>query len=145
MVAPPVASVVAEGVGGGLPSGIDPSGIQPDPSRQSSQDLPRAREFWNCYDWRRKYGVLWCAKYGGTAIGGDGESDEKLGVMLDELPVSDRMAAQARAQEMFREFLAEGGEPAKARHRWAFFVGRFPALRVPMTKPTEAQGYREFA
>ncbi len=135
------------GVGGAPPSGIDPSPISPDPSRQSDQDLPRASGAWSVWDWRRKYGIAWCAKYGGTAIGGDGDADGKLGDLLAGLPLADRLAAQARAAEMFAEFLAEGGEPAKARHRWSWFVGRFEALRVPMAKPTSAPGpgYREIA
>jgi uncharacterized protein YdaU (DUF1376 family) len=111
-----------------------PIGLSSDPSRQTPQDLPRTRSpgVWSLWDWRRKYGDAWCAKYGGTAIGGDGDADVKLGDLLASLPDADLLAAQARAPEMFREFLAEGGEPAKARHRWSWFVGRFEALRVPL-------------
>jgi hypothetical protein len=137
------------GVGGGLSGGSDLGpDSSPDPSQQTSQDLPCARDpsLWTVYDWRRRYGLEWTKKYGGTAIGGDTEADGKLRDQLDALPDGDRLAAQKRAPAMFAEFLAEPGEPARARHRWSWFVGRFESLRLPMAKQGQAvdsPGYRE--
>ncbi len=116
-----------------MPGGSDLGSISSaDPSQHPDQEETRARPgVWSVYDWRRKYGVVWCEKYGGTAIGGDSEADRKLGAQLNALPVEGLVAAQARAPEMFREFLAVGGEAAEARHRWSWFVGRWESLRVP--------------
>lgn len=98
------------------------------PDQTRSEDRANV---WTVYDWRRRYGGRWCEKYGGLAIGGDGAADGKMREHLEALPVPDLIAAQARAPEMFAEFLATGGEAATARHRWSWFVGRWNALRLP--------------
>ncbi len=120
----------------------------PDPSQQPHPWAPRARaigELWTVADWRRKYGVLWCEKYGQIAMGGDGQADGKLREQLEALPPAARIEAQGRAPEMFAEFLAEEGEPAKVRHRWSWFVGRFESLRVRQRKPARAAAAGGFA
>lgn len=109
------------------------SGSDPDPDARARTERDPA--MWTVFDWRRRYGMVWCDRYGGTAIGGDGAADAKLGDLLESLPRADRLAAQARAPAMFAEFLAEEGEPARARHRWSWFVGRFESLRLPQLPP----------
>lgn len=111
----------------------DQSSDLPSPAFQASESDARSEgsaNVWTVFDWRRKYGMVWSKKYGGTAIGGDGKADMRLREILESLPGADLLATQERAQEMFREFLAEGGEAIQARHRWAWFVGRFESLRV---------------
>lgn len=127
-----------------LPAPADPD-PDPDPNADLDRDTegsPQASdkpsELWSAYDWRRKYGIAWCEKYGGTAIGGDVMADGKLVAKLEGLDFRERIKAQARAPDMFAEFLAEEGEAANARHRWSWFVGRFDALRVP--RPAERSG-----
>lgn len=165
---------VTHGLTGGLTDGVthdqtesQPSGkAKPNPIESSSSasgslseispilvvsdlDQTRAKSegragIWSVWDWRRKYGLVWCEKYGGTAIGGDGAADGKLGDKLASLPVADLLAAQARAPEMFREFLATAGEAAEARHRWSWFVGRWDSLRVPV-QATRSTGPSRYA
>jgi hypothetical protein len=57
---------------------------------------------------------------------------QDLGDLLDTLSKADRLAAQARSDDMFAEFLRDDGrEVIKARHPFSWFVARFNGLRVP--------------
>lgn len=117
----------------------------------SSPSLPpdRARSddragFWTADAWRRRFEVPWLDKYGGTAMGGGIPAAKATGDLADQLaamPTADRLAAQARAAEMFSEYLAdETPATVKARHPWAWFVTRFDGLRVPVAKARPRAG-----
>lgn len=139
---PPTASVqpllnatasVHGGVGGALPSGSVPVS-DPDPSRQSDGEAPRAI-LWRGPDWFKAFAKAWCAKYGVLAMAGSEAGDIATGDLtdrLERLSRDERLAAQARAGVMFGEFLGED-EPKiiRARHPWSWFATRFDGLRVP--------------
>lgn len=127
-----------EGVGGGLPSGSDLGlSSSPDPISDLPQEEPRARDggLWMGPDWERKFGAAWCEKYQRLAMGGSVAGSKATGALseqLEALPRSERLAAQARAPEMFREFLGSDAPDLVAhRHPWPWFVTRFHGLRVP--------------
>jgi hypothetical protein len=67
---------------------------------------------------------------GGSTAGSRATAD--LSEQLDALPRGERLAAQARAQVMFAEYLgADEPELVRRRHPWPWFVTRFHGLRVP--------------
>lgn len=100
------------------------------PPARSTSDA----RLWNQHDWRDRFGRAWAVKHGTIAYGdaGDTKACVSLGYVLEALPAAERLAAQARAADMFAEFL-EGSSPAAVsrRHPFVFFVQEFGGLRVP--------------
>jgi len=69
----------------------------------------------------------------------DGKACGDLGDLLDALPLRDVLEAQARADEMFAEFLAiRAPAVVDAGHCFTFFVTRWGALRVPPNERPKA-------
>lgn len=88
---------------------------------------------WAAGDWLKHFGYAWALHYKRIAYGqtSDGKACGTLADFLGTLDEPQRLAAQARAGKMFAEFLAdESPETVKARHCFAFFVGRFGGLLV---------------
>jgi len=120
------------------------------PSRRSAPDQtrsnPEATSPLSASDWHRNFERAWSAAYNTMALPGGGEAAAKavadLSDQLGKLKSSARSAAERRAPEMFREYLADAS-PAmvKARHPWAWFVTRFGGLLVP-AKPLHAAAPR---
>lgn len=93
----------------------------------------RSAQIWGTADWLKRYGIAWAAKYQQLAYGmpGDSKACASLGDTLGVLPESEKLAAQAKAEAMFREFL-ESSDPrvVSRRHPFAFFVQEWGGLRV---------------
>jgi len=102
-------------------------------ARASGPPTNGAGKVWDAGTWLRKYGAAWVEKYGTAAYGMQGDAKACAGLrdVLAELPEAERAAAQAKAPEMFAEFLARGGTAADRRHPFAFFVQEWGGLRVP--------------
>ncbi len=116
---------------GSLPSGLSL------PSQGSDPDQTPARVeqpvVWPAFTWNRKFGMAWREKYG-TDYGNPGDTKHSgtLGDVLSALPDAVKLAAQAEAPRMFREFLArEDARTVERRHPWCFFVADWGGLRVP--------------
>jgi uncharacterized protein YdaU (DUF1376 family) len=106
---------------------------QSDPDQTPAQSKVRAK--WTAAEWLKRFGAAWIAKYGGLAYGG-GDAAARAGGQLrdiiDALPESDVLAAQARAGVMIAEFMGDmSPRVVAARHPFAFFVTAFTGLRVP--------------
>lgn len=118
----------------------DPVPVSPLPSPSGSTGNPDqtrstpSAKLWNEHEWRERFGRAWAAKYQTIAYGhaGDTKACVSLGYVLGALPVAERLAAQAKAPEMFAEFLA-GASPnvVASRHPFVFFVQDWGGLRVP--------------
>jgi|SRR6185312_659232 len=107
---------------------LDPP-VPPAPARST----PEAK-IWSAWDWRAKFGEAWCAKYGRITYGaaGDAKACGELDLVLEPIPDRERREAQARAPQMFAEFLGST-EPrtVQRRHPFVFFVQEWGGLRVP--------------
>jgi hypothetical protein len=110
------------------------------PDRADARSENRAG-IWAAADWKRQFEAPWLARYGGLAMGGGVSAAKATGDLADQLaalPEADRVAAQARAPQMFAEFLAdESPQLVSARHPWSWFVTRFDGLRVPKAKAAQ--------
>ncbi len=112
------------------------------PERAPARSNGEAK-LWQPFDWCRRYGSAWCARYKRVAYGdaGDTKGCSNLAAIFESLPESERLAAQAEAPRMFAEFLARDGREAQRRHPFVFFVQEFGGLRVPAPKKAVASGY----
>lgn len=135
---PPPGQPGTGGVGGGLSSDPDPVRIGSTTEGDLSPGgIWKNRGIWSPVEWRQKYGVAWTGKYKRFyGMRSDGKACGDLGDLLEALPVPEVKAAQARAPEMFRVFLAdEAPVVVKAKHPFAFFVTEFGGLRVEDPPP----------
>lgn len=134
-------------------SRIVPVGLAPDRDRDRDRDPDREGTttgkgqgatppsdpagVWTAHDWRSAYGRTWVVtkNNGVGTLGGGEEAARATGDLTDQLaalPVSERLAAQAKSGEMFAEYMADGSPGlAKARWPWKWFVSRFDSLRFP--------------
>jgi len=88
---------------------------------------------WPAGEWLNLFRRAWADRYKTLTYGqtSDGKACGNLADFLGTLDEPARLAAQARARKMLAEFLAdESPETVKARHCFAFFVGRFGGLLV---------------
>ncbi len=104
-------------------------------SEEESVNVPPApaRDLWAAGDWLKRFGRAWADRYKALAYGqtSDGKACGTLADFLAARDPETRLAFQERAPKMFAEFLAdESPETVKARHCFAFFVGRFGGLLV---------------
>lgn len=127
-----------------------------DREKEKDQDPPREipagpvsrSTLWPAAEWHRRYGNAWIGKYGGLAMGGGVGAAKAIADLHDQLaalPDGDRIASQARAEVMFREFL-ERADPkiVGARHPWSWFVANFSGLRVPAVQTAEDKASESF-
>jgi hypothetical protein len=94
---------------------------------------PAAR--WKAVDWFTKFKAAWIQVYPSFSYWptpADSRATRDLDEALADVSPTDVLAAQERAPEMFREFLAEDTrDVVRARHPWSWFVQRFNGLRFP--------------
>jgi uncharacterized protein YdaU (DUF1376 family) len=94
-------------------------------------------KIWRAGDWLRKFSKVWADKYELTYGGGTSTAKAcgSFGDQLDQLPEAERVDAQGKADEMFRNFFADPSADAQ-RHPFAWFVTRFDSLRSkPQARP----------
>lgn len=94
---------------------------------------PQSPVTWHANDWYVQFGKPWTAKYGITHGGGQetAKAIRELGDLLAELPMPERLEAQARAEELFAKYLSGGSDLCHQRkHPFAWFVKDFTALRA---------------
>jgi len=106
---------------GAQPVALRPAGPSPGP------------KLWTVHEWRDRFGRAWAAKYQTISYGdaGDTKACVALGFVLDALPPAERLAAQAKAPEMFAEFLASASPTVvNRRHPFVFFAQEWGGLRV---------------
>jgi len=125
-------------------SSPSPSPSESDPrsttigSRGRLESVP-AGALWTPSDWHQAFGSAWCKRFGKLTYGHNGDSKGKanLAAALELVPDQERIEAQARAPQMFAEYLAMDGKDIKET-RWcfAFFVQRWNGLRIPIEVPS---------
>lgn len=110
------------------------SGPSGSPQGQTHAKSNSDAELWGAVAWLKAFGSAWLVKYNQLSYGcaGDSKACGALGELLERLPVAERMAAQAKAPEMFAEFFSRTDRVSvERRHPFAFFVQEWGALRVP--------------
>lgn len=132
----PLRSVTARDASCSAPLSGSDQALESDPRGNGHADL------WPPYGWCRRYGVAWCSRYNRIAYGmaGDERASGALGDLLDRLPISERIAAQAEAPRMFTDYLARGGRDAERQHPFSFFVQEWGGLRVPPESRGDTRG-----
>ncbi len=108
------------------------------PGATEQRTGPRSK-IWSAHDWFTTYAIAWRDRYS-TWPGGDSKSSGRLGDVLEDLTEVERAAAQTRAPEMLREFLANTDQRVvDRRHSWSFFVTEWSGLRVPKVAIADAR------
>lgn len=104
-----------------------------------------ARDLWAGWQWFNRFRMLWPEAHGKIAYG-EGKSDAQatgdLEDKLNSLPGEDRLAAQARADELIAGYFAIG-QARPAGHPWKWFVERFNELRIPSPAKARASPPRD--
>jgi uncharacterized protein YdaU (DUF1376 family) len=137
--APTDQSANAQPTGNSSPSpswSVSGSGSESDlDANQAGARSNGSAKLWPATDWFARFKKAWVDHRGTVSYGGPAADFRATGELQDELDAlapADRMAAQARAPQMFAEFLGdEDPKVAAARHPWSWFAGRFNGLRVP--------------
>jgi hypothetical protein len=107
--------------------------MRSDPAHPAGARSNGGAKLWNEHDWRERFGRAWREKYQTAGYGdaGDTKACVALGEVLWKIPTEERLAAQAKAPEMFAEFLANGDpRVSNRRHPFLFFVHEWGGLRV---------------
>jgi len=132
------AGIRAESSGNPVPSRFtvhgseEPVGVAP----------AQARDLWAAGDWLKLFKRAWADRYRTLTYGqtSDGKACGNLADFLAAMDPAARSAAQDRAPKLLAAFLGDESPAAvKARHPFAFFVGRFGGLLTdPIRTKAEA-------